>query len=120
MPRSFGDTLGDLGRGSVYEELGLGLSDLASAVREHGKVGELTLKLKPVGEGQVTVETALAVKAPQPPRPSTIMFVGKDGSLMRQDPRQQTMDLKVVDQPEEEARELPEEEAPAPDALRTA
>lgn len=69
------------------------LQDVIASVREHGKSGSLTLKLKVNPNGDDTVEIVSEVKAVQA-RPSVgkaIFWTDTGGNLHRRDPRQGDM-----------------------------
>jgi hypothetical protein len=101
--RPFMDTLRELGRGDCHDELTEEMAKLVQTVRERGKAGELTLKvkLKPAGKGEsdmLVLEHAISTKLPPRERPQTIMFATEDGELTRRDPRQMDLeDLRPID-----------------------
>ena len=99
--RPFTDTLREIRNGDTQEELAVMLNQVVAAVRETGKVGELTLKLKikPAGSGVVNVvqiEDTVTAKMPELPRPSTLFFPTEDNNLQRTDPRQRSMELEAA------------------------
>jgi len=102
------DTLRDIRQGNCLDELSVYLNDLVAAVRETGKAGDITLKLKisPAGSGKVEaiqVDDSIIVKLPELPKPSTLFFTTEDNNLQRQDPRQKTMELEPVQGGKEKA-----------------
>jgi hypothetical protein len=85
-------------RGGLHGELSEALQELVRAVEEHRKGGSLTLTLsvKPNGDGVVVVTDKVAVKLPEGEKGSSIFFVD-DGNLVRNDPRQTTIDDAVAE-----------------------
>jgi len=99
MPRSFTDEIRDLRRGALVESLTEKMAELVTAVATTGKPGKLTieLSLKRVGRGAVTVTDKVVVKSPEAVSENeTLMFPTPEGSLLTQDPRQNSLDLKQV------------------------
>tara|TARA_R110002167_G_scaffold91458_1_gene246128 strand:+ start:192070 stop:192435 length:366 start_codon:yes stop_codon:yes gene_type:complete len=96
----FIQTLSHLERGGLNDELTEELAAVVKAVRDSGKKGEVTLKLNVAlmkgTEDTVIIGSTVTAKVPQLDRPSTIMFSTFDGDLLRDDPRQISMDLKTV------------------------
>jgi len=95
------DTLREIRQGNCLDELSIHLNDLVAAVRETGKAGDITLKLKisPAGSGKVEaiqVDDTIILKLPELPKPSTLFFTTEDNNLQRQDPRQREMGLEPV------------------------
>ena len=96
MARLFSDVLGELGRGSTAEELTSRLSEVVQAVRETQKVGGLTLDLKVKPNGDTVIITdSIKSKVPEGTRADTLFFTTSDGSLVRNDPAQTEMPLKI-------------------------
>jgi hypothetical protein len=90
--------------GQTHDELTRGLHDLLQAVQTVGKGGSLAVKVtaKPVGRGderQVTVSIATKVTLPEMGSLEAIYWIDDDGNLTRNDPRQQTLPLQVVERP---------------------
>lgn len=86
---SFNKTVQDMRDGQLLGMLSDKLNDVVEAVQEHGKAGELTLKLviKPNGDDAVTVSPKVTVKAPEATVGDAIFFVS-GGNLVRRNPRQ--------------------------------
>lgn len=88
------EVLGNIRRGTFLAEVGEELAELLAAVRETGKAGTLTVKLKidPMkGEGgraEVFITDTVTVTKPKPEKSTTLMYVQDDGTLSRRDPRQ--------------------------------
>lgn len=108
MARPFADVVRELGSGRTYEDLTHGLAEVVEAVMATRKGGELTLKMsiKPNGEGSVRITDDVKIKVPQPTRGDTLFFATAEGSLIRNDPRQDSLPL----------REVAETKAPLKDA----
>jgi hypothetical protein len=101
----FSQTLAFLSRGSLDGELAEALAEVVKRVRETGKSGELTLKLKVSmlnarDEDAVKVTPAVMTKLPKLAPFETVMFSTYDGSLLRNDPSQRQLDLREVPKPE--------------------
>src|SRR5690242_7781079 len=82
--------------GTLLQDFGEDLAALVEAVRETGRGGELTLKVKirPAaknGGPSVVVSDAIALKAPKPEIAETVMYAGDGGVLSRRDPRQPSL-----------------------------
>lgn len=92
MDRDFTDTLTDLSNGEVHNQLTDDLRALVEAVVKTKKKGTLTLKIDVKCEGdQAVVKAEITSRPPKPATESTVFFVGKDGSLLRDNPRQQPL-----------------------------
>jgi hypothetical protein len=98
-PKPFGDWLNDQRRGATHSDLSEALNQVVHSVAEYGKVGELTLKLKikPSGDGMVTITDEVVTKVPEPDRSASLYFYDDEGNLSREDPRQIRLDLPVDD-----------------------
>lgn len=78
-------------RGQLNSQLGDDLAELVAAVAEHGKKGELNLKVtvKPAGANagaQLLVACETTFKPPKPTPPEQIFWADDDGQLLRNDP----------------------------------
>lgn len=101
----FQKTLSDLRGGLVLVELDEKIKELVNACDLTGKGGTLTLqiKLKPRGNtGQMEITDEVKTTLPKFDRGLTMMFSTPEGNLMRDDPRQAKLDLKVL--PKEETK----------------
>lgn len=88
--------LRNLDAGSVMNEAGDKLSQLrADVLRRQGK-GQMTIKIDvaPYRGEALEMEMTIAVRAPREERQRSIFFVGSDGNLSRNDPRQRELGLK--------------------------
>ncbi len=97
MSRPFADVLREL-NGDAYDEMGLQLGEVVTAVLDTLKSGSITvsLSIKPNGKGAVTVSHDIKAKVPQAASPQTTFFATSSGSLMRRDPNQTEMQLREV------------------------
>jgi ribosomal protein S28E/S33 len=103
----FSQTLAYLEKGSLDSELTDQLADVIKGVRETGKQGTVTLQLKVAlmkgTEDTVTLQSTVTNKVPHLDRAQTIMWSTHDGDLVRNDPTQQSLDLKTVETPTQSA-----------------
>lgn len=95
------DTLRSLRGGVLVDDASAALAELVNAVMESGKAGELTIKLRLTkasrGSGAIVIRDSIVVKRPADDVLETILYATPEGSLLTQDPRQQTLDLKKVE-----------------------
>lgn len=96
--RPFIDTLRDLEGGYLLDELSGHQHGLVDQVRLTNKPGSLTIVLnyKPDGAGQLSIKADVKVKEPKLARGNSLFFLTPEGNLTRNDPRQQSMDLRPV------------------------
>lgn len=97
--RPFMDFLREHRNGQTHDELSDALQALVAEVTDLGKSGTITLTvtIKPIGKSD-GLEVAADVKS-KPPKGSpgvSIFFPTPENNLVRQDPRQQTMELREV------------------------
>ena len=96
----FMDLLREHRQGATHDELTEALRALTLAVGEERKAGTLTLKItiKPLGQGRRcgSVGGREARRHPTPAPGVSIFYPTPEGSLQRQDPRQQAMDLREI------------------------
>jgi hypothetical protein len=83
-------------------EMSEALAQVVAAVRGTGKAGSITLTLKvaPASKGAtdvLMVESQVKTKLPEADRGMTIFYATDDNLLVRNDPKQQTLPLRVVD-----------------------
>lgn len=96
-PRPFTGFLQEQRRGALHTELSQALADVCAAVVEHGKVGEITLKLRVKQTGDmVQITDGLTIKAPQGEKAPSIFYVDENGNVSRTDPRQPELPLNAV------------------------
>ena len=96
---SFVDTLKALRRGETSDELDAAITECISATELTGKTSSITVKLviKPKGFGAFTIADDVKSTLPKFDRESTVLFTDANGNLVREDPRQQKLDLKQLD-----------------------
>ena len=97
--RPFYDFLREHRNGVTHDELADALNDLVAAVNEEGKAGTLafTVSIKPMGKSDgLEVSADIKVKPPKKTAGVSIFFSTPDNNLVRQDPRQQSMELREV------------------------
>lgn len=85
--------LKELEGGDFACDLARDIQDVTSAVKEHGRKGEVTISLvfKPqpkFGESAVIIEAESKPKAPRKSRNISLRFVADDGTLINNDPNQ--------------------------------
>ena len=93
--------------GGAQNELSDRLSECVKATQDTGKATELTftLKIKPDrAGGQYFIDHAITTKLPKHERPTTIMWADPQGNLLREDPRQRSLELRSVDQDKTELK----------------
>ena len=97
--RPFHDFLREHRGGVSHNELSDSLQELVAAVTAEGKGGTLTFKItvKPAGKsGGLEVSDDIKVAAPRPTKSASIFFASPENNLVRQDPRQTTMELREI------------------------
>lgn len=86
--------------GGAAAELGAQLTELVKAVRTTGKGGVLTIAIgiKPAskGLGAVVIKDKITLRAPQEEAEESFRFTTDLGQLVKDDPRQKVLALKVV------------------------
>jgi hypothetical protein len=98
----FPETILQMNNGATVAELGNALEQMVAAVRAAGKSGSITLTIKvaPASKGAtdvLMVESQVKSKLPEPNRGMTIFYATEDNRLVRNDPKQQMLPLRVVD-----------------------
>ncbi|MGO3449543.1 hypothetical protein [Escherichia coli] len=99
----FSQQLAYINKGTLDAELSEALAEVIKAVRETGKKGALTLTLNcsmlnTRDENTMKVTPKVTRSIPELDRADTIMFATADGDLLRDDPAQTQLDLKVIEQ----------------------
>lgn len=97
----FSQQLAYINKGTLDAELTEALAEVTKAVMETNKEGAVTLtvKLKPLNkrnENMIKLTPTVTTKIPELDRAETIMFSTADGDLLRDDPDQCPLDLKVI------------------------
>lgn len=98
---SFMRVMQDFRAGASLDELSEGLQELVSLVKDTGKGGSIvyTIKVKPASKGigfSVLITDDVNVKLPKLERDSGIFYATDDNNLVRENPAQKNLDLKVV------------------------
>ena len=98
----FQETILQMNNGATVAELSDALEKVVAAVRAIGKSGSiaLTVKVAPASKGSndvLIVESQVRTKLPEPDRGMTIFYATDENRLVRNDPRQQQLPLRVVD-----------------------
>jgi len=90
QPITFLQLLQSHRRGEIPAEADAALTDILTAMREHGGKGKLTLtlNLKLNKTGQVELAPDLKVEKPRRAMSTGLFFTDDDGNLMRRDPNQ--------------------------------
>ncbi len=100
--KAFAVFLQDLRDGRAHSELSAQLAELVHKVKETGKGGTLTLKLKikPAGRGsdvdKVTIADVIMVDLPKPDRGEDFFWLTSESELTRNHPTQGALDLREV------------------------
>jgi hypothetical protein len=89
--RPFTQFLQEQRKGGLHLDLTDGLAEVVRAVMEHGKQGTLavSLKIKPIGDGQVQIIDAVKVGAPEGEKAASIFYTDEQGNVSRKNPHQQ-------------------------------
>lgn len=98
----FSETLIQVNNGATVAELNDALQQVVAAVRATGKSGSVTLTVKvaPAAKNAadvLVVESQVKARLPEPERGMTIFYATDDNRLVRNDPRQQRLDLRTVE-----------------------
>lgn len=112
---SFDQTLKALRRGETLDELDAALEECISATELTGKTSSITvnLKIKPKGYGAFVIVDDVKFSKPKFDREATVLFANDEGHLVREDPRQQKLDLKPIDKgAKAELNQLPADPKP--------
>ena len=100
--RAFAVFLQELRDGRTHAELSDQLATVLEKVKETGKAGEITLKLKvrPAGRGadvdKIVVADSVTIKLPNPERGEDFFWLTEENDLSRNHPRQGGLDLREV------------------------
>lgn len=103
--RPFTDFLGDLG---IVGDLTTLQNEVVRAVNETRKPGKIKFEIeyKPTGRQTVTARASFDAKIPEHDRPDTTFFSTPDGTLLRDNPDQQKLPLRAVEDYDQETGEL--------------
>lgn len=100
MSKAFSVFLQDLRDGRAHAELSSQLAEVLAKVKETGKAGGLTLKIKikPATRGgdvdKVTISDAITVELPKPERGEDFFWLTDDNDLSRNHPKQGNLELR--------------------------
>jgi len=98
--KAFAVFIQELRDGRAHSELSGQLAELIGKVRETGKGGELTLKIKvkPASRGgdvdKVTVSDQISITLPKPEKGEDFFWLTSENDLSRNHPRQQSLELR--------------------------
>lgn len=109
--RPFAAVLQDIQGGTVADQAATAMQELVNAVNEHGKKGELTLKVvvQPLkgNASALSVSGEVASKPPKAEPATAVFFYDAAGNLMRDDPKQAALPgLRRVDLPTNEPKDI--------------
>lgn len=91
---SFVRMLGELRKGAVVSDASAELAHVVEEVKKTGIAGELTIKLKinPNDDGEtVAIVDKIDSKVPKAAKRATNFWIGEDGTLLRENPKQTEM-----------------------------
>ncbi|MBN2162559.1 MAG: hypothetical protein JXR25_16820 [Pontiellaceae bacterium] len=95
VSNSIMEILPDLNRGDLPHDASMELDHVIQAVKETGKDGSLTIKLKvsavksgSIEINEVDIHAAVEAKIPKPTKRPTGFFIGRGGKLQRDNPNQ--------------------------------
>jgi hypothetical protein len=108
----FPKSIFEIDNGATVNEFAVALHALNTSVREVGKGGEvtLTISVSPASKGNadvVMVRSKVKAKLPEASRRQTVFYLDDNNQLVRNDPKQQTLPLRIVDI-EQQPKELKE------------
>ncbi len=111
IDRAFLNVLTSHKGGSVISEASAALKQVTAAIQQTGKAGKvtLTMTLKPAGKashGTMVFATDVKAVAPLAEQPASIFYANEDFNLVREDPNQTKLDLRVAGEGEQPANEL--------------
>lgn len=98
--KAFAVFLQDLRDGRAHSELSSMLGELLAKVKETGKGGAVSLKIKikPAGRGQdvdkVTISDEIKLDLPKPERGEDFFWLTEDNDLSRNHPKQGSLELR--------------------------
>jgi len=98
--KAFAVFLQELRDGRTHAELSDQLANLLEKVKETGKGGEITLKLKvrPAGRGadvdKIVIGDSVSIKLPNPERGEDFFWLTDENALSRNHPRQGNLELR--------------------------
>ena len=115
-PHAFSQMLAKVRRGQSAEELSEALLEAQEACKETGKQAVITytVKIKPEKgmPGMYMITDEIKKRLPQMDRGASVMFEDANLQLQLEDPRQQKMDLRQVQDAPKETRNVADEAKP--------
>lgn len=108
---SYKQALALLRHGDCEDEANAKLTECLQATMDTGKQSTLTIKLtiKPNGNGVVKVVDDVKASVPKFDKEPTVLFTDKNNQLVREDPRQQKLDLQSLNPSRPVAQSLPDQ-----------
>lgn len=96
--KPFTDLLGEIEGGRLLEELTAATYEVVAAVMDTRKAGKIKLgiEIAPTGKATVRVDGTFTTTVPEHDRQSTTFFVDGQHTLLRDDPRQEPLPLRIV------------------------
>jgi hypothetical protein len=116
--RPLTDTLRLLDAGAFLDLASENMNNLVKRVEETGKAGKLviTIDVKRASAGAMAITPHVSAKIPEPKPDATLLWSTVEGNLTVDNPSQQKLDLRSVDQKTGEIRHVAEDRG----ALKTA
>lgn len=115
-PHAFTQMLAKMRRGQSAEELSEVLLEAQEACKETGKQAVITYRVKIKPEkgmtGMFMLTDEIKAQLPEMDRGTSVMFEDANLQLQLEDPRQQKMDLRQVEETRKETRTVAEEAKP--------
>lgn len=118
--KSFALFLTDLNDGSTLAGLTADLAELLAQVKQTGRSGSMTLKIKvsPATKGgqevdKITITADRKLELPKPEQPSDFFWLTDDAQPTRQHPRQHALDLRDAKNVNQDTGEITFKEANA-------
>ena len=104
IDRAILDVIGNHKGGACLTEVSAALRQVTAAVQLTGKGGKVTLEmsLRPASKsaaGTLIFETRVKSKVPEADAPGSIFYANDDYNLVRDDPNQKVLDLRVAGKP---------------------
>ncbi len=105
MSKAFSVFIQELRDGKAHAEMSHQLAELLTKVKETGKGGAPTLKIKikPATRGsevdKVTISDAISIELPKPERGEDFFWLTDDNDLSRNHPKQASLELREVAAP---------------------
>ncbi|SFK75397.1 hypothetical protein SAMN05216302_101470 [Nitrosomonas aestuarii] len=99
MSQSIITTLRQIGNGSLVTSMENNLQKLVQAVDESGKAGKLTIVIdvkKATKGNAMNIKGQTKLTAPSTEHHESLMFATEEGELVTENPKQQKLDLNVV------------------------